>query len=258
MLNVYKKINLILYMDKKIIKYKLKKNILEEKIIDMLNLKKEYYENEIINSNDNKIITNGVENFFYNLKSNQQAQMVIIVFGTYSVGKTTFISHLENYIGLVSKNLINITSNVIQKFIISSNNIDFLKDVDLDLKITIIECDINNVNLINLLLEKANIININIISKNTSTLKNKIINKIIIDISNKSDNFIEFIRNNNIIEKEEINNLVCGINLLKKKNKILTDDDFIFLDLTINSYYSNIIDLSNNMNLPSNTQKYYL
>ena len=54
-------------MDKKIIKYKLKKNKLEEKITDVLNLKKEYYENETINSNDNKIITDGVENYYQNL-----------------------------------------------------------------------------------------------------------------------------------------------------------------------------------------------
>ena len=49
----------------------LKSMDLEEKIIDMLNLKKEDYENKIINSNDNQIITDKVENFFNNIKTHK-------------------------------------------------------------------------------------------------------------------------------------------------------------------------------------------
>lgn len=254
-------------MDKKIIKYKLKKNKLEEKIIDMLNLKKEYYENDIINSNDNKIITEGVENFFQKLKSNQEEQleMVIVVFGSYSVGKTTFISHLENYIKIVAKSLTKKKDyeDLVQKLNISSNNIDFLKNCNLFSKITIIECDTTIVNKINLLMSDLNTINLNIINivpKNPITLKNKIINKVIADIKNKSSYFIEFIKNNNIISDEEINDIIDCVNLLKMKNGILFDDDFIFLDKTINSYYQYIINLpsSVNINLSLNTQKYYV
>jgi hypothetical protein len=256
-------------MDKKIIKYKLKKNKLEEKIIDMLNLKKEYYENDIINSNDNETITEGVENFFQKLKSNQEEQsvMVIVIFGSYSVGKTTFISHLENYIKIVAKNLTKKKDYVdlVQKLNISSDNMYFLKNCNLFSKITIIECDTTIVNKINLLIYDLNIINLNIINinivpKNPSTLKNKIANKIIADIKNKSSWFIEFIKNNNVICDEEINNIIDGINLLKIKNGILLDDDFIFLDKSINLYYQHIINLSSsyNINLPLNTKKYYL
>lgn len=255
-------------MDKKIIKYKLKKDKLEEKIIDMLNLKKEYYENDIINSNDNEIITNGVENFFQKLKSNpeKQTEMIIVIFGSYSVGKTTFISHLENYIKIVAKSLTKKDHvDLVQKLNISSDNMDFLKNCDLFSKLTIIECDNSIVNKINLLMDNLNIINLNIINinivpKNPITLKNKIINKIIADIKNKSSCFLEFIKNNNIISDEEINNIIKEINLLKIKNGILLDDDFIFLDKTINSYYQYIItlSLSDNINLPLNTQKYYL
>ena len=254
-------------MDKKIIKYKLKKNKLEEKITDVLNLKKEYYENEIINSNDNKIITDGVENYFHNLKSKQQEYLVIIVFGSYSVGKTTFISHLENYINMVAENLTKKKDhgNLLQKLNISSNNMNVLKDLNLFSKLTIIECDTTDVNNINLLISdlnmiNLNIININIVPKNPSTLKNKIINKIILDIKNKSSNFIEFIKNNNIICNDELNYIINEINLLIIKNGILLDNDFIFLDKTINLYYQYTINLisSNNINLPLETQKYYL
>lgn len=248
-------------MDKKIIKYKLKKNKLEEKIIDMLNLKKEDYENKIINSNDNQIITDKVENFFNNIKFNNKEQLVIIVYGLYSVGKTTFISHLENYIRIMIINSTIKKTNIdlIQKFIIHLDNIDFLKDLYLSSKITIIECNINTINKINLLISDlniSNVINVNIIPKNTIILKNKIINKIIGDIINKSDNFINnfitYIRENNIIEIEEMNSFINQINLLKTKNKILTDHDFIFLDNIINSYYLNIITLSNNLVIQSN------
>jgi len=240
-------------MDKKIIKYKFKKNKLEEKIIDMLNLKKEYYENEIINSNDNKIITEGVENFFQNLKSNQKEQLIIIVFGSYSVGKSTFISHLENYIKIVSKNLTQKDyEDLVQKLIISSDNMYFLKNCNLFSKLTIIECDTNIVKQIKLLLINLNIINLNIIPKNPIVLKNKIVNKIIADIKNKSSYFVEFIKNNNILCNGEINNIIEGINLLKIKNGILLDDDFIFLNETINLYYQYTMNLSssNDIDLP--------
>lgn len=244
-------------MDKKIIKYKLKKNKLEEKIIDMLNLKKEDYENKIINSNDNQIITDKVENFFNNIKFNNKEQLVIIVYGLYSVGKTTFISHLENYIRIMIINSTIKKKNIdlIQKFTIHLDNIDFLKDLYLSSKITIIECDINIINKINLFISElniSNVINVNIIPKNTIILKNKIINKIIDDIINKSDNFINYIRENNITGIEEINKIINEITLLKIKNEILTDNDFYFLDNIINSYYSNIISLSNNFIIHSN------
>lgn len=248
-------------MDKKIIKYKLKKNKLEEKIIDILNLKNEYYENEIINSNNNEIITEGVENFFHNLKLNQKEHLVIIVFGSYSVGKTTFILHLENYIQMIVKNITNKTIvELVQKFIISPNDINFLINCDLSSKITIIECDLNIVNQINSLMIKTNIININIIPKNPITLKNKIINKIISDIKNKSSNFIEFIKDAQIIDEDNYIIVSNGINLLKIKNGILTMNDLIFIDKTINLYYLYIINLysSINIDLPLNTHKYYL
>lgn len=254
-------------MDKKIIKYKLKKNKLEEKIIDMLNLKKEYYENEIINSNDNEIITEGVENFFHNLESNKEEHLIIIVFGSYLVGKTTFISYLENYIKTVAENSTKKKDylDLVQKSNISLDNMDYLKNCNLFSKLTIIECDsiiINKINLLmaNLNIANLNIININIVPKNPSTLKSKIINKIIADIKNKSSYFVEFIKNNNIICDEEIDNIIDGINLLKIKNGILFDNEFIFLDKTINSYYQYTKNLtsSDNINLPLNTQKYYL
>lgn len=276
-------------MDKKIIKYKFKKNKLEDKIIDILNLKKEYYENKIINSNNNEIITEGVENFYNKIKLNQEEHLVIIIFGFYSVGKSTFISYLENYIQMIEKNSLlgseikKLKTCLVQKITIGSNgsnglnDIEHLKDLDFSSKITIIECDIDDIIKINSSMSGINIINVNIIPKSANTLKNKIINKIIVDIKtgyefgigtgiglglgSEISKFISFIKNKKIIEDEKINNIYNGINLLKMKNVIL-DDDFIFIDEIANQYYMHIINFSlpanPTINFPLDAHKYYL
>lgn len=243
-------------MNNKIIKYKLKKNKLEEKIINILNLKKEDYENEIINSNDNEIITTFVENFFDKFKYNKYENLIIIIFGEKFVGKTTFINHLVNYIKIL-ENIYN-TENKIDliKNHNLNNKIDNLKDICFSSKITIIECNYNNIDEINLFVQNSNVINIEIIPKNKNLLKNKICNKIIFDIVKKSNDIINFIKN--IICQEEVHNIINQINLLKKKKSILNDNDFDFLDKIIDIYYDKIINKSKNYFSPLNTQKYYL
>lgn len=253
-------------MDKKIIKYKSKKNNLEKKIINALNLKKEQYENDIVNSNDNNTIISNVENFFNDLMPNANMkipnvnniavnmklpnQMFIIVFGSYSVGKTTFITHLENYIEILEKNTFGKTkTNLITKILVKTN-IENLKDIKFNLspQIIIIECDIDCIDKVNLLIQSKNKININIIPKNTSLLKNKFVNKIIHGIKNKSNEFIDFVNLSFIFTNQEKNNISTQIDLLKLKKSIFTYGDFIFLDNIVNLYYNHIVNNQNNYN----------
>lgn len=275
-------------MDKKITKYKLKKNNLEEKIINLLNLKKHYYENEIINSNNNQTITSEIENFFnffdtnnsndnnndnndnnYNNNNNYKCLM-IFVFGSSFVGKTTFINHLVNYIKIMNyqtnnnaqtnKNNID---NLINKFTIKTNdecesakNINFTNEK----KIFIFECDINYIKQINSLFVHVDnkIINVNIIPKNEPLLKNKLINKIIFDIKNSTKIFNDFFLHNETINLNEKQEIMEKINLLSKKTTTFTDDDFSFLINFAYSYYHKILNDSTEFaNLP-NYIKYYL
>jgi hypothetical protein len=255
-------------MDKKIIKYKLKKNKLEEKINNFLKIKKELYENEILNSNNNDLITSSVENFFNVLKQNNQNnpnnpnnlnnqnQIFIIVFGSYSVGKTTFINHLENYIGILEKITFNKTkTNMVSKIFVK-DDIEYLTKIQFNLlpEIIIIECDINIVDKVNILLQDKNIININIIPQNKLSLKNKFINKIFFDLKNKSNEFVSF--STSLAYQE--NNINERINLLKLKKNILTIDDFSFLDTIVDLYYNDLINTSNNFNLLLDIHKFYL
>lgn len=215
-------------MDKKILKYKSKKNKLENDIINILNIKKSNYENEIANTNNKHFITDVIENYFNQLKVNQDLKLFIIVSGIYLVGKSTFINHLENFILKMSKICKNNEkSNLINKILykINETNIDFIKMN----KITIIE--INQKNLIELNNNiKSNdnniILNINIIPKNKNSLKNKYINEIIHDIKNNTSNFI--LNLDEYMNEYTQNN----IELLKFKIKYV-DDDFIFLNKTI-------------------------
>ena len=241
-------------MEKKIIKYKTKKKNLEKKIIDILNLKKEKYENDIIDSNNENIITSSIENFFCNLTQNIMNvpnQLFIIVFGSYSVGKTTFISHLENYIEILEKiNLGKTKTNLIMKILIK-NNIENFKNIEFNLspQIIIIECNINLVDKLNLLIQSENLININIIPKNKYSLKNKLANKIISDIKNKLNEFEQFINLSLDFTSQEKNNTNVQIDLLRSKKNILTYKDFDFLDNIVNLYYDDIV---NNKNLCDN------
>jgi hypothetical protein len=244
-------------MYKKIQKYKMKKNKLEEKIFNLLNLKKEYYENEIINSNNNKFISSNIEVFLNNYKlltnskkSIDSIELIIIVFGIYSVGKTTFINHLENYINIQIEFILKNNINLIHKILFENNNkLNIISN-----KIIIIECNNNDIENINLLLQNKNIIYINIIPKNKLYLKNKYINKIISDIKNKTSYFlnnVNFIDNN---VKYIINE---KIDLLKLKKNIFIDSDFIFLDQLIDLHFDLYYNIDN-INKILNIHKYFI
>lgn len=237
-------------MDKKILKYKTKKNKLENEILEVLNRKKENYENDIANSNNNRVIVEFIENFLNELKLSYEhynKKIIIIVSGNYSVGKTTFVSNLENYILKISCNIFNNILNTLGNDFIDKitfdNGIFEIKN-----KITIIK--VKNDNLINLndkinyYTENMSVLNIKIIPKDKNSLKNKYINKIICDIKNNTSYFIKNLSTNNNINSDIQNNIQTNIKLLKLKKSIYSDDDFIFLnqvvDFVFNSKYDEI------------------
>jgi hypothetical protein len=272
-------------MDKKTIKYKFKKNKLENEIINILNNNKKIYEESILESNNNQIIINKIDKFIIYLdqkdKLNKQQtfkQIIILIGGFYSVGKTTFINHLEDYILIQSKQILNNQYiNLIKK--LSINN-DTDTDTDIEIinseiintdQILIIEFDINLINKINLLLQNDNIVIINIIPKNINSLKNKYINKIIYDLQNNTNNFIDNIsllvdKNKQIfdtIKLDNINLILNNIyekkNILKLKKKFYIDKDFNFLDDIISIIFDLIKNNTNNLEKNNlDIHKYYL
>jgi hypothetical protein len=225
-------------MDKKILKYKTKKNKLENEILEILNIKKENYENELVNLNtENHIIIDFIDNYLNELKFNNkliEKKIIITVSGNYSVGKSTFISNLENYILKISNNIFNIKNDdFIDKFVF--DNCWF----EIKNKITIIEVSNNDIIMlhdkINYHLDNISILNIKILPKDKNSLKNKYINKIIHDIKNNTSNFIQNIN----IDSDTINTSIQNnIQLLKQKKNIYSDDDFIFLNHVIDYIFN--------------------
>lgn len=225
-------------MDKKILKYKSKKNKLENEILEILNIKKENHENEIVNSNnENHVIIEFIENYLNELKlDNKQGEkkIIIIVSGNYSVGKSTFISNLENYILKISNNIFNTNNNdFIDK--LTFDNSEF----EIKNKITIIKVLNDNLKILNdkmgYDLDNTSILNVKILPKDKNSLKNKYINKIIYDIRNNTSNFIQNIN----IDSDTINTSIQNnIQLLKQKKSIYSDDDFIFLNHVVDYVFN--------------------
>lgn len=228
-------------MDKKILKYKVKKNKLENKLMDILMTKKTNYENDIINSNNNSNIINKIENFLNILELSESIelkQLFIVVKGDYSVGKSTFISHLKNYITKMSK--IILSQNTLLKlniqFKLDLINITTFNNFDINLfnnPIVIIEVNTTQItsNIISDIVKFKNvnvqILNVKILPKDFKSLKNKYINKIIYNIYLDTNDFVI-----NLNLNEEIKtNLQNNINLLKlKTNNYFNDNDFDFLN----------------------------
>ena len=225
-------------MDKKILKYKTKKNKLENEILEILNRKKENYENEIANSNNNRMIVEFIENFLNELKLDNEYnnKIIIIVSGNYFVGKSIFVSNLENYILKISNNILNALGNNFIEKIIFDNSMFEIKN-----KITIIKVSDENlsnlINKINYNTMNTSVLNIKIIPKDKNSLKNKYINKIISDIKNNTSYFIKNLSINNI-NYDIVNNINNNIQLLKLKKSIYSDDDFIFLNQVVDFIYN--------------------
>jgi len=249
-------------MDKKIIKYKTKKNKLENEILELLNRKKENYENDIANSNNNHMIVEFIKNYLNELKSgdeNNNKKIIIIVSGNYSVGKTTFVSNLENYILKISDNILNTLGNNLISNISFDNCMLFNNGIfEIKNKITIIKVTNHNLaylnDKINSNIDNINILNIKIITKDKNSLKNKYINKIISDIKNNTSYFIKNLSTNNNINSDIQNNIQNNIQLLKSKKSIYSDNDFIFLNQVVNDVFNFKYDVVTNFDEKTNCE----
>lgn len=245
-------------MENKIIKYKLKKNKLEEKIINILKEKKTSYENEIskMNNKQNEKIVLCIEDFFTNYVLDNSTQLIIIVSGFYSVGKNTFITNIEKYINsfLLPKYKIDENQNFDIKTITYDSNFDSDKYLEKNTnQILILKCsDFVIGTQIYSQIDSKFKIHINIIPKNQKTLKNKFANRIIYDIKNNSSNFVSnidlsFRTNNKILKTQHVEMLGEQINLLKNKTDFFTDEDFQFIDEITNTIYDFIQNYYNNV-----------
>ena len=255
-------------MNKKILKYKVKKNKLENEILDILGIKKANYENEIAKLNNNQLINEKIESFLNLLKSSQSVKLIIFVSGNYSVGKSTFISHLENYILRMFKIIFNV-ENIENKDLIKKITYP-IEDVQIVFSNKIIIVEINNNNFINnenMMLNIINSINqtnthitntikINIVPKDKKTLKNKFINKILQDIKNNTNAFITEFNSFDSSIKTDIKN---NIHTLKLKKNIYSDNDFLFLDKVVEHIFDFELSIfSDEKYQSSDTIKYYL
>lgn len=239
-------------MDKKIAKYKLKKNKLEEKIINLLETKKKLYEEQITNSNQkvNIEFINLIDDFVASYNLDKNSFLTIVVCGFYSVGKTTFITNIEKYIDMLLKiKKIKRSKNFIAKIdkidkIENDNTNNEIEEKNSPGNVTIFETkriDLDS----KIYMQMKNTIYINVMPKDILSLKNKYINKIIIDIKNGTNDFIDNIyllinemkKINNLIEDNYIYCLKNHIELLRNKNELFDDDDFYFLDMFTEKIY---------------------
>ena len=203
----------------KIIKYKLKKIKIENKINNLIVNKKKSHQKFI-----DKTIAN-IKNLpdIINQIKNSEQKKYIIVTGTYGVGKSTIIKILQNSLQIQNCSWINLNDNNLEENI---NNI-MVTDINLDNNLIFIEI---NIDILNLLLKKIvneKIYIINVIPYNVNNYKNKLINKIFIDIkADTNDFFINIQKYYNDLEY-----LYKNINRIKNFEKnILSDNDFDFID----------------------------
>jgi hypothetical protein len=121
---------------------------------------------------------------------------------------------------------------------LTENNINELGDTfeydNLESRLIIIEVNINLLNSLLKMMNNKTFFIINIIPKNIDKYKNKLINKIFIDIKKKSNNFISNIKNT-ITDKEKlIEKISEQIDKITNSDKsIMSQDDFVFLNKPI-------------------------
>lgn len=205
----------------KIIKYKLKKIKIENKINELVTKKKNSYLKFI-----DKITATNISIFseiINKLKNNENNEKIyVVVTGIYGVGKSTIIKLLEK-IFEQNNTYFNFNENNIEKltdeFVINNNN-SYNKLIFIEI----------NINLLNQLLKKienTNFFVINIVPNDNQSYKNKLINKIFIDIKSNENNFILNTQKN--YDNHQF--LYDNINKIKNFEKsILTDNDFNFID----------------------------
>jgi hypothetical protein len=238
-------------LDNKILKYKVKKKKMANKIDQLIRKKKqEQYDtltkifneqnvfSEIINQ-----ITAGNTNIF------------IIVYGYNFVGKSIFIEHIEKYFGISNTIL---KSNI--KLAEESNILDKIMDNIQNKKIVYIETNPDLIEQIYKLIYNQTEISkqvyvFYIIPENVLLYRNRLISKLFGLITNTlntnsilTSNFVDFIKK--IFLRDDLSNIYD--NMINKFEKLinkfpLSDDDFDFLNGYIEKSYDDIIRYKSNI-----------
>lgn len=207
----------------KIIKYKLKNIKMENKIHDLVIKKKNLYLKFIDKTIANISIISDIMN---QLENNQKSQEIyIIVTGIYGVGKSSIVKILINLLGNKINLNLNLNENNYEQIInqyISNTNIS-----NTNTRLILIEININLLNLLLKKIENNKFYIINIIPENIQSYKNKLINKIFIDIKSNSNNFIL----NTKTIYDDIQYIHSNIyKIINSEKYVLSNNDFNFID----------------------------
>ena len=232
-------------LDNKILKYKVKKKKMTNKIDQLIRKKKQeqhdtrtkiFNEQDVFSEIINQITT-GNTNIF------------IIVYGYNFVGKSMFIEYIEKYFGISNTIL---KSNI--KLSEESNILDKIMDNNQKKKIAYIETNPDLIEQIYKLIYNQTEISkqvyvFYIIPENVQLYKNRLISKLFGLITNTlntnsilTSNFVDFIKK--IFLRDDLSN--AHDNMINKFEKLtnkfpLSDDDFDFLDGYIEKSYDDII-----------------
>ncbi len=234
-------------LDSKIIKYKQKIKKITNKINLTLNMKKKnHYLMEIVNLPFVLEIMDKIKKLDTNITYSNHTYNLII-YGEYSVGKTTLINNIEKILGI---------DNTGQKINVKiDNDLEIIKNLntisDTKFKINYIEtCKEFVQNIYDIicedLIKTTDIQIINLIPKNIDAWKNRIINKFFTSVH--TDSNINMILN-------KINGSFSNKVLSKNKN-IFTDNDFDFLSDEIKNPYTNI-KINQTLKFPNEVKFYF-
>ena len=244
-------------LDNKILKYKIKKKKIYNKINDLIEKKKKenkdciwksFHKTHEFTEIINKVVIDEFNNF--EKITTTKKNLFLIVTGFNFVGKSTFIDHLENYFGdsytgtkinIKSKEELNIINlfkdNCEKKIIYIETNNDLIEQI--------YKIILNNFNLDQDLEFNKYVYMFNIIPTSLQVYKNRLINKIFSLSKNYS------IKDINLdTDISEQNKFIFDIGFdnfsfdkfAELNNKFpLSDNDFSFLDNFVNKSYDNII-----------------
>jgi len=186
--------------------------------------------NKILNYVDFDNNNNNGNNNEFKLSRKNNKNIYLIITGIYGVGKSTIVNMI---LKLLEKKIyanINLSENNIEKMT------DILGDTGQELKLILIEVNINLLSCLLAMMDGETYYLINIVPKNIDRYKNKLINKIFVDIKTKSNNFIRNI--GDVIDDTE--KLSEHIEIIINSDKsVLSIDDFIFLNKPINKLINN-------------------
>jgi hypothetical protein len=235
-------------MEKKILKYKYKKSKLEEKIFETLVQLKKKNNKQIFKSFENTdFITEIKDTTQLNSSPNPNnihKKVFILISGIYSVGKTTFVKHLEEFICYNNTNTTITKFNITNELDIESINLHVNKYLDEKINICMIETESIFIKKIIDIISDNKIFIINLIPTDFHNYKKKLINKIFESTNTVPNTFefeiyklLDFIKQNKkdvqieSVKKNLSKNLdIVYKKLIKNDDEIFYDEDFNFLD----------------------------